>query len=768
METVGWVYGPAISAFVAALLFALVDPVHEIFVILANDAVEFTSFQEGWVLRFSRVVLSVLGVYMMVSAIWHATRYLVINSPRGRKLYDLSPTFVGPVLVDKDLSWTPHILAVLPVLGLISGLFSTAISGETTSAENYALYGFVFLLFLLSLFILLSSTFRAERQKQNAFPLAFGITVGYLLAAYIGSYVVPVGSWRTILFLIGMGYFVYLSYTIVISLSGNGEAVKSSKVGTGVYGLCLFVGGVFYFLIGSTPEGVSRSEAFANALLERLDLFMVLFFGLSIVIGLLWISPSNLTNSNRKRKTGNGRRFAAAYLALTAAAVLVTIIHPPIWNVGGPLFVGCLFFGALAYNTAWLTVFSSRYLNGIPTNVAWLMVAFVLAPLGLTGDHRVVPVRSITPIASYQEAAETWLKAKEEDKGPIYLIAAQGGGLYAGYHAAYDLAVRSDLDPLFDRRVFAISSVSGGSVGTAAFWAIRRCKMSKTCKTEGTYRQLTRKILERDFLTPIAASLMFPDFLESFVPTLARWTNFERGIALRNSIASALQDETSDAVGHDFLGSIVGTTDGTDPLILINVTGLHSGQHLVFSPVSNMKNTLQGSAGERDISFGDAVVASARFPIVTPPSRVFFEHDELGPVQMIDGGYFDNSGLEGLRFALDGLLKAKKKLSNKRQILVIAYGLEGTDPTRRASYGLLTAPVIGLNSTRTARNDTTMKAFRERFKNEITFYECNIDTKDFNLTLSWLLSGRTFEIMREAIEDMGSNESVSGSCPSRN
>ena len=52
---------------------------------------------------------------------------------------------------------------------------------------------------------------------------------------------------------------------------------------------------------------------------------------------------------------------------------------------------------------------------------------------------------------------------------PVFVVSAQGGGLYAAYNTATFLARLIDLCPGFRRHLFAISSVSGGSVGAAVF-----------------------------------------------------------------------------------------------------------------------------------------------------------------------------------------------------------------------------------------------------------------------------------------------------------
>lgn len=63
---------------------------------------------------------------------------------------------------------------------------------------------------------------------------------------------------------------------------------------------------------------------------------------------------------------------------------------------------------------------------------------------------------------------------QEKRAYPLFIVAAQGGGFYAAYHSALSLARLQDACPEFADHVFAISSVSGGSLGAAVFTELLR------------------------------------------------------------------------------------------------------------------------------------------------------------------------------------------------------------------------------------------------------------------------------------------------------
>ncbi len=65
-------------------------------------------------------------------------------------------------------------------------------------------------------------------------------------------------------------------------------------------------------------------------------------------------------------------------------------------------------------------------------------------------------------------------------KYPVFIIAAEGGGIYAASAAATMLAILQDAVPEFSEHVFAISGVSGGAIGAAIFRALDHPTQPKT------------------------------------------------------------------------------------------------------------------------------------------------------------------------------------------------------------------------------------------------------------------------------------------------
>lgn len=782
LETSLWAYGPGLTALFAAFLFAFADPFHEILLIVAQDTLYAFEGSTDWLRSLIRVLFSLGGIVLMTWAIWHATRYVVISSTRGQRLYNIEGDQISDnELIDKDLSWTPHLISSLPVLGLIVGVLKTATSGEADGKEAFVLYLFCVLLIMLSSTILSSSTLRDEPTRDPSWLPAFRVLIFATVCGSIGgliSYIADGRPWGTFVIVLWSSLYLSLNYFGVIiydTLKTDPDVDTEEDVSKVVsiplilapfiipvsaVLLAVFLGKPAETISAVSDQGFWESEDIA--LKKQLGLVYSFTIGASVLLFILKVPPLKLSSQNQKPKTGLGRFLGIAAFGVTVFACVITILWPMVWSFFGPLFVGTIFFGALALNTAWLTVISVKHFYGVPIPIVLVALMMIFGKLGVTSNHSVRGVKAHDPVfSSYHDAAEYFLKQQTDD--PIYLIAAQGGGLYAGYHVAFDLALRSDKNGNFRTQVFAISGVSGGAVGASVYWAMARCAEEENgdCNSfpvanSESYATAVNDALNRDFLTPVAASLLFPDFASELIPLISRVTGFERGIALSRSIKEGISIATNDQIGEEFAGSIHATAKAGAPLLIINASRLDDGMLMDFSPVENPRHRLQSASDKSDLALADAVVASARFPIITPASRVYFEYvsdEPRGPSQLIDGGFYDNTGLEGLRPALEALIA---KNAGRREIRVLLYGVANNKSERRSNFGTLSSPLVGLNSTRSARNNATIRAFFREFKDNIKvqIYDCTITTGDFNLTLSWLLSLTSINELEKAVKDL--------------
>ena len=144
--------------------------------------------------------------------------------------------------------------------------------------------------------------------------------------------------------------------------------------------------------------------------------------------------------------------------------------------------------------------------------------------------------REVRPVErkAIDEAFQAWLASRKDCAAydtaqrpyPVYVVAAEGGGLYAGNLAAQFLTRMQDLCPNFAQHLFAVSSVSGGSLGAAVFAGLSRrggghADVKRIVSCPGRLEMRAKEILSSDFLAPVVWGGLFPDFLQRFMPSVA-------------------------------------------------------------------------------------------------------------------------------------------------------------------------------------------------------------------------------------------------------
>ncbi len=377
---------------------------------------------------------------------------------------------------------------------------------------------------------------------------------------------------------------------------------------------------------------------------------------------------------------------------------------------------------------------------------------------------------------------QTFVDWPGKDQKVIRLVAAQGGGLYAAYHTAYYLAARADEDPDFAHSIFAISSVSGGSVGAGVFWAIRKSgQCQKPTAGSNCHVNAVNHILKRDFLTPALAGLFFRDNLDNFLPVSALFsTPIDRGSVLErklSSIVNSWQTNHGSAAG-DLLQlplSASWDTERAAPLLFLNGTRVDDGRKYVLSPVKTLRDQAPAHLelwGQQDLSVINAMLVSARFPVVTPPARVRVRKagapEQFETLQLADGGYFDNSGIET---AMDILHDIQTTGYDGRiEVIVFSADSELPPPSMRGTLG---APLSAFTSAWRARRDLTSLRLRQFFAREQTSdHQAAFPTHlrktatrgatvicaartvphEVNFTLSWYLAEKTFLAIAKQVD----------------
>ena len=119
---------------------------------------------------------------------------------------------------------------------------------------------------------------------------------------------------------------------------------------------------------------------------------------------------------------------------------------------------------------------------------------------------------------------------------PLYIVATEGGGIRAAYWTATVLGGIQDANPNFAPHLFAISGVSGGSLGAAVFSALL------AEPNPGLFKEKANLILGQDFLSPTLAAMLYPDLFQRFIPYPIAYFDRARSLEMSSGKGVARHD----------------------------------------------------------------------------------------------------------------------------------------------------------------------------------------------------------------------------------
>ncbi|MCF6445697.1 hypothetical protein [Nereida sp. MMG025] len=374
--------------------------------------------------------------------------------------------------------------------------------------------------------------------------------------------------------------------------------------------------------------------------------------------------------------------FARAVSYLSGFLLVVFLIAPffdEVWFVSiaqwtGPLAIS--WFALLLYLIAlsWLTETGER--SGVPL-VTILVEAIVLFQwLGWNDNHDVREIASDSEPQELEAAFLAWYEGRKalapDHPVPVVIVATQGGGIYAARHSATVLARLQDDCPAFAQNLFAISSVSGGSVGAAVFAAAvsdldPELKVPSCGEGGGTaYQDYVEAALYRDFLSPTLWLWLLPEMIQVLIP-FPDIGAYDRALGLEHGLESTAHKGSSfytDGVLDSW------SANKAVPALFLNTARTNTGQQLYVSPLTLTKfpgsQTRTDSLHEYrqdpfDLRVRTAAGLSARFPVVSSVGRFTASvrnanNEPLDPANhtpalydeerlaLVDGGFADNSG----------------------------------------------------------------------------------------------------------------------------
>jgi uncharacterized membrane protein (GlpM family) len=451
----------------------------------------------------------------------------------------------------------------------------------------------------------------------------------------------------------------------------------------------------------------------------------------------------------------------------------------------------------------WCPLFSGIYYLGrkyrFPALSVLILGAFLFSLLDWNDNHELrqtsenVPRTRKDPIPLNQAFA-TWINSRNDfdqfDKDyPVFIVATEGGGIRAAYNTAVILSTLQDRCPSFAQHVFAISGVSGGSVGAAVFSGLS----SERAKNESSkpvvnwependeyFTKKSKKVLDKDFISPLLAKLLFPDLVQRFLPF--RIPSADRARALERGLERSWQSEVgSDLMAKRFEG--LGNPSSATPGLLLNTTIVETGDRFVLGSYAISDNSseklqcqyssLFKDSTAFDINLSTAAFASARFTFFTPAASVTMcsisAQGERTPwkLRLVDAGYYENSGCATLAKVLDAidlyaLIAAKGRVSAK-SILIFAIVISSPDAPLGPQVdedveGNLTdgyehwlgecmSPIRALLGTRGARGrdsveslQTALTKLTEWSKIRTCLIRFNLNDRKAKIPLGWTLS----------------------------
>jgi len=274
-------------------------------------------------------------------------------------------------------------------------------------------------------------------------------------------------------------------------------------------------------------------------------------------------------------------------------------------------------------------------------------------------------------------------------KYPVFIIAAEGGGIYAASAVSTLLAKLQDAVPQFSKHIFAISGVSGGSLGAAVFRALdhpltpaaavtaqkvqppaNNVSNADDATTCAQYQSTARPPAEpssasdaSSFLQREVANIMradhFSPVVGAIVPEIfgAPLSRSKALVASFDYSTSAQDAEAGKQLCAPFRQSW--SPAGDAPALVLNSTWVETGFRVAFAPFdlhatdeSLYSFSDVGMPNEQQANLMSAASVSARFPLIMPPFSVAMQSpDKANPKRMdtkrwnfVDGAYSDNSG----------------------------------------------------------------------------------------------------------------------------
>jgi hypothetical protein len=386
--------------------------------------------------------------------------------------------------------------------------------------------------------------------------------------------------------------------------------------------------------------------------------------------------------------------------------------------------------------------------------------------------HSGIATQSVSPVSTL--TGHTLNHPLAKNPNGVVVVATAGGGIQAAGWTAQVLTGLQDecsTEPQsnFADSIAAISAVSGGAVGTLFFVnQYQAAGASPGFQPRGPELKQIVEQAEAPGLSDIAWALVYIDPFRMFFPyalVSPEKEILDRGFVLEQTWRHLGSIDANLSDWRD------GVTRGYRPAVIFNSTLAETGQPFLLATtdfdigtVNPTRQTLTQAFPGSDIPVVTAARLAASFPYVSPATRPLTNKPEY---HVVDGGYYDNFGVDNLSSWLD---QAFMSLANDAQLNVLVIQIRSfptgkpDDPVKKGWFYQSYAPLGGLMSVR-----TTAQLVRDR--DELSLLQAkwfkisglHIDFATFefsgkNAPLSWQLTQpqkHAIETAWQSIHDQG-------------
>lgn len=427
--------------------------------------------------------------------------------------------------------------------------------------------------------------------------------------------------------------------------------------------------------------------------------------------------------------------------------------------IGTPSIIVCgfSFMVALAFIlTALLSLVSP-----VLVRLGWILFVILLFFSPLNHEPlRVLPAASnpparLPPSAHFVE----WLRARPEVRDsakpyPVFFVAAQGGGIRAAYWTSTLLAGLEERYPGFTNHVYAISGVSGGSVGGTIFTSMYRdlpARADEACAPlvpGGIHglRACSAYLFQWDLLGPPLSGFLLNDLPFG-------WHRVRRGDDLEQGLEYAWFGSMETRRFEEPFQELWRDRPYQMPSLILNATSADDGHRIVVSNlVAGGQLTAEPDVEEllgRPVRLSTATFLSARFPVISPVAT--FESPDRGHFRLVDGGYFNNSGMASIAHLLRTVLPVLSTGEFAGRIRPVVLVISSSPVTRKpppgrlegSLAGALLGPVSVLENTGDAHETTYLREVIDLVGDEWVATDLRPPKDSPEVSLGWMLSAET-------------------------